>query len=413
MALMQLVSCNDDVLFKGNTFEEENKIEENACIMPALLNLENLNTIREYNKLNLSIEFNKSCSVVIPKLGDNLIGLYLTLTMKELPDGLRYKRNWILHAIKNVSLSMNNKEVFNATKEWLNMQNLIFNTNVNNNKLLFNYDDATRTELSKNEHTIVFEPFNLKDLICSYYGITLLNMRSCDIEIKIDFGSFNDCIEQYKDISLQKETSFNHYIITSYLNCYYQYLDTSERRMIAANTSNTIIKQFKNNSVTVTNKNKKFKVEGSSLCSAAYIHITDLQGNEIPKQVIKYIKIYLNGVVLQKINGYNSKYLINKDLPHDTKSNDISENLYYISYFNGKKTKIGVEHGLNFSRIDTICLEFTYENWMPYDMQFKLNISHRINNMLIHGDSENNNVGLYNNDNFTVIPYAICRDLDD
>jgi len=344
--------------------------------------LMNKKAAQEYVEIRFDTDtaFNRTLISRIPRHADTVNSIHLKFNMAPLPQGWRYKRCWANHLIKNCRIEVGGFIVWQTKKEWLQMYNLIFENK--NKELTFDYDAETRIELSKFKHEVIIEPINIKDLIVSEYGIPLIKLQYQEVKFIVELGSLIDCIESYNDNPEPLNEYRNIYLLNLNVLILYTFLDLNERRELALRNIEKITKHNDTSSIITTKENTNFKIDQSLICPAAYIHITDAQGNELPRQILKNLIVKISGLTRHDLSGFQSRHLVRNNLPHATKANNESQNLYYISYWPGRTNQEGAEQGINFSRIDTYSIEFEYENWVPNDLQFKISINHRTQNIL-------------------------------
>jgi hypothetical protein len=250
-----------------------------------------------------------------------------------------------------------------------------------NKELTFDYDENTRTKLSREEHEVIIEPINLKDVLCNNkIGIPLIKLVYHEVRIIVNFGSLDDCIEPIGD-NPPPIINQNQYMLEGDIIGLYTSYDTEERRRIALSRAHYITKHNNTLSGIISKQHRFIGINVERICSAAYIHITDMNGNEIPRQVLNSIRLNINNCI-SKFSGFQSRHQMRNNLPHITKPNNESKNLYYISYWPGRTNQRGAEQGLNLSHIDSYRFEIEFENWVPDDIQYKIHINHRSQNIL-------------------------------
>jgi len=363
--------------------------------------INNKRAAQQYFELpfNTSPQFNTQVRCNIVKYADTVN----SFNMAPLPVGWRYKRCWTTHLIKTCYITIGGEIIWKSSKEWQQMNNLIFENK--DKELIFDYDADTRTILSNEEHEVIVEPINLKNAIVSGYGIPIICLPYSEVHFIIEFGSLMDCIESYNTNPLPLNPHHNMYMNNCTLIGLYTYLDIDERRILATRQFPAgKITKHNNTSYQITTKaNRYANIYQNLLCSAVYIHITDINDNELPRQILKNIKVKINNRERHNYSGLQSRHQIRNNLPHPTKTNNKSQNLYYISYWPGRTNELGAEQGLNLSRIEIYTMEFEYENWVPNDLQFKISINHRTQNIL---QVESGMAGIkyaFNNCNFLML----------
>ena len=328
----------------------------------------------------LGVGFDSNFNILIePRFGDSLINFNFHMVMRPLPIGWRYKRCWVNYAIKNIEITFDGSSIWKLTNEWLKIQNLMIENK--NKELTFDYDDTTRTLLSQQTHEVIFSPFNLDQILKNKYGLPLCGLIYQEIRITGRFGSFRDCIEPYSDNQIEIEQD---YILNKQLIIKTRVYDSQERLAIR-NTSFEIpiIKNSTCMNLTNCNNSQSFNIHDNSLmCSGAYIHIIDENGNEIPRQMIKSIKVYFNDIIRHDLSGFQSRFVMRNDMPHDINQHIASSNLYFISYWPHRTTSRGIEQGMPFSRLENYRIDICYEDWVPINMKFNIVIANRSINIL-------------------------------
>jgi hypothetical protein len=356
---------------------------QNRTLFGDLNDTNNRNCSQEYINIpfNREVGFNKICESTIPPNADSIQSISLRLRMAALPDGWRYKQCWTNFLIKRIEIEIGGSKIWEATGDWLKMKELIFKNE--NKELTFDYDADTRTNLSRQEHEVIVEPINLKELLCNEIGISLIMLAFHEVRVKVDFRSLQDCIEP--SFPMPPIINENQYMLEGHLIGMYTYYDTDERRGFVNNEQgrNGYITKHNNTHSGIISKHNRFiRINGYHICSAAYIHITDMYGNEIPRQVVKAIKVETNGRYRHNLRGFQSRHQMRNKMPHPTKPNNESQNLYYISYWPGRTNQRGAEQGLNLSCVDIYSFEIEFEDWVLNNIEYKIHINHRSQNII-------------------------------
>jgi len=344
----------------------------------------NANCTQDYIELPFGgvVGFDKICVSTITRKGNSIQSISLRLRMAALPEGWRYKRCWTNFLIKRMEIKIGEYKMWESTGDWLKMKELIFENK--NKELTFDYDVETRNILSRQEHEVIVEPINLKELLCNKIGIPLIMIMDHEVSVRFYFGSLHDCIEPSASMA-EPIINENQYMLQGHLIGLYTYYDTDERRFLAMRDIPTgyITKHNYTNSGIITKQNRFIQIDGKMICSAAYIHITDMNGNEIPRQVVKQLKVKLNNNIdRHNLTGFQSRHQMRNNMPHSTKPNNESQNLYYISYWPGRTNERGAEQGLNLSHINLYSFEIEFEDWIPNNIEYKIHINHRTQNIM-------------------------------
>ena len=342
----------------------------------------NNNCSQDYINIPFSegVGFYKRCVSTITRNADSIQSISLRLRMAALPEGWRYKRCWTNFLIKRIDIEIGGSKIWESTGDWLKMRELIFENE--NKELTFDYDADTRTTLSKQEHEVIVEPIILKELLCNKIGIPLIALAFHEVKVSVDFSSLHDCIEPIDTIAQNNIGDQNQYMLEGNLIGLYTYYDVDERGGLARNQNGYITKHNNTHSGIISKQRRFIHINGDNICSAAYIHITDMNGNEIPRQVVKIIKVKANGMYRHNLTGFQSRHQMRNTMPHITKPNNESQNLYYISYWSGRTNQQGAEQGFNLSRVNTYSFEIEFQDWIPNNIEYKIYINHRNQNRI-------------------------------
>ena len=352
--------------------------------------------------INTPIQFGQSNRFTIARSCDVIKSIYFKFKMAPLPVGWIYKNRWAENAFENIELSIGGHVVLKYTKEKQRIMNLIFPPKNANRHMNFDYTLDERRNLSLQPHETIFE-LDIQEIFAN--GIPVVSMSFHDVQVNFTLGDFEDCIET--DRTIFNETSVLGNIapplnpeLNYILECLPQsiglFLDTEPRRTLAESSSQIITKNYQIASTIVDSSETSFNINQDGICSAAYIHITNEDGTEIPNQIIDRLKVLLNGTDRFDISGFQSRHQMPTLLSHPTLDNNKSQNLYYISY--NSATYIQPletptteqqaqaqqnENGLNFSRIDSYKFNFRYNNTIPLPPRVKISVIHRNQNVFM------------------------------
>ena len=351
------------------------------------------------------IGWNKNNQVIVTRNGDVITKSNLRIRLGAAPEGYRWKRCWPLHFVKNLTLSIGGQTMFETGSEALRMKYLIdglqtsfatgalsANAPIEMSQTLpeciFDYNEEERTLLSARPHEILFEPLNFSELIHMVHKIPLICLAFHEVRFHLQTSSLEDCLEPIGEAPPPLPEDRNALIQTCDFSVLYTFLDNEERRNLAQRNHETRIKQYQH-SAEIFEKPAgnilRTYIRAGNYCSAAYIWITDEAGNELPNQVLDRVKIKFNGNLREDLSGFESRMGVRQLLPHPTLPNTKSQNLYYISYYPGRRDETGFEQGANFARLDSYGMDFTFFDDAPQRM--KINIVHRSQNILriMHG----------------------------
>lgn len=351
--------------------------------------------------INTPIQFGQSNRFTISRSCDVIKSIYFKFKMAPLPVGWIYKNRWAEKALENIELSIGGQVVLKYTKEKQKIFNLIFPPKNTNRHMNFDYTLEERCNLSLQPHETIFE-LDIQEIFGN--GIPVVSMAFHDIQVNFTLGNFEDCIEI--DRTIFNETSVLGNIapplnpnLNYILECLPQsiglFLDTDVRRTLAQTVSRFITKNYQIASTIVDSSETTFNINQDGICSAAYIHITNEDGTEIPNQIIDNLKVILNSSDRFNISGFQSRHQMTTLLPHPTLDNNTSQNLYYISYNSAtyiQSTETPTqqqaqtqqnENGVNLSRIDSYKFNFRYNNTIPLPPRIKISVIHRNQNVFM------------------------------
>lgn len=344
------------------------------------------------------IGWNTGSMFTVARNGDCITKLNLHLKVGPAPDGFRWKRCWPLHFVKSLKLEIGGQEMWQTNSEALQMKYLIDGLRVAHSwatqntplemlqtppECIFDYDEEERNRLSTESHEILFEPICLDEIIHNDYKIPLLNLAFHEVKLRLQTSEIEKCLEPIWPSVLPNDVDI--ILEKCSFKGLYTFLETEERRALAQQQIQTQTKHFKHSAEVFTkpqdNQELLIRIEDAfSICSAAYMWITDEHGNEIPAQVMNRMRIMFNGQQREELTGFQSRTAVRQLLPHPTLPNTKSQNLYYISYYSGRREENGVEQGTNFSRIDSYALKLYFGPHAPQRM--KIHMIHRIQNTL-------------------------------
>lgn len=347
--------------------------------------------------------WNKQLQYIVQRQADTFDKLNFKCKMGPAPEGYRWKNCWPFYFIKKLKFSIGGGQtIWETNTAALRMKYLIDGLRVANHwaspttpleaiktpaECIFDYNEEERTRLSRESHEIFFEPLPLGELIHEKYKVCLLNLAFHEVRVFLETGNIEDCLEPIQeDVNplVPDDTLFQR----CGFNGLYTFLDTDERRGVARQEILTETKHFGHCSNTFEipqTRTIETILTADTLASAAYIWITDTEGNEIPTQVIDEMKIMFNHQRRETLTGFQSRTAVRQTLPHPTLPNTKSQNLYYISYFSGRIEANGLEQGANLRRIDEYTIKFTFNEGVPQNI--KINVVHRGQNTLrfVHG----------------------------
>lgn len=349
------------------------------------------------------IGWNKALSYTVPRNADVITKLNLQVKVGEAPNGYRWKRCWPLHFVKKLQLSIGGQILWETNTQALQMKYLIDGLKVSQDwtrvfrnapiemfrtpgECIFDYEESQRNQLSREPHEIFFEPLCLDELIQVDYKIPLVSLAFHEVSIRLETSSIEDCIEpivgeNLPELPVHLDTILD---ICNFAGLY-THLDTNERRVLAQGNIETQTKQYTHCAGIFEKPDEgralRTSIQATMHSSAAYIWITDEAGNEIPSQVLHELTVLFDDQQREKLSGFQSRMAIRALLPHPTLPNTKSQNLYYISYYPGRTDENGFEQGMNFRRIESYKMHFTFTARAP--QRLKINVVHRTQNTLL------------------------------
>lgn len=348
--------------------------------------------------------WDKPLEYTLERHGDTVTKLYFKSKVGAAPEGYRWKNCWPLHFLKKLTVSIGGQIIWSTNTDALRMKYLIDGLRSANHwaspttpiedlktppECLFDYSEAERTRLSREPHEVFFEPLSLDELIQNKYKLPLVKLAFHEVRVNIETGKMEDCLEPIEQPArapplVADDTLLQHCGFSGL----YTFLDTEERRVLAQQNIETETKHYGHCSSAFEvppTRNLEVDLIADTLASAAYIWITDTEGNEIPRQVVDEMKIMFNGNQRETLTGFQSRTAVRQTLPHPTLPNTRSQNLYYISYFDGRIEPNGLEQGANLRRLDDYSIKFQFTEGVPQNI--KINVIHRGQNTLrfMHG----------------------------
>ena len=342
------------------------------------------------------IGWGKRLQYKIERHADVINKVNLSIKVGPAPEGYRWKRCWPLHFVKNLTLDIGGRTMWETNSESLRMKYLIDGLKISHDwsanapfemlqtppECIFDYNDEERTRLSTASQEVFFEPLRLNELIHMQHKLPILALQFHEVYLRLETNTITECLEPIGDIEMPVDVDS---IVTSCkFAALYTFLDRDERRALAQANHESQTKHFSHCSGIFEKPADgvplKTYIGANNYCSAAYIWITDERGNEIPTQVLDGLIVAFNGQERERLSGFQSRMGVRPLLPHPTLPNTKSQNLYYISYYPGRREANGLEQGMNFSRLDNYTIDFKFAVGAPQRM--KINIIHREQNVI-------------------------------
>lgn len=343
------------------------------------------------------------CPYALPRNGDYVNKLQVKISVGAAPPGFRWKRLWPLFFTKEITFEIGNQVIWKFGTEALRMKYLIDgfftrpdwvgalgglpNHNIPDllragQEKLFDYENADeRTRKSAVPQTCEFEPFNLDELTShAQYPLPLICLQFHEVRVNIASGSLMDCLERID--ANAAEPAPQAVALDCGLVGDYMFVDMNERRQLAVTNFNHATKHHTYQCQIIERPGPEVQVRLNEnlLCSAAYVWITDENGNEIPQTVLDSLDVYFNGREYVRMPIQTTRFDTRNTLPHPTIPNTVSQNFYYISFFPGRREADGTEQGINLSRVDNYALHMRTNAACP--QRILIHTLHRVQNHL-------------------------------
>lgn len=318
---------------------------------------------QDFRNIPFSIKWNDTESILIKRVGDIINTFSISMKMGPAPPGYRWKQRWPYFFLKSFVLKIGEVPYWTIHSETLQMQYLIHGAK-ESAECIFDYDANERTVRSKASHNICFQLIRLEDIL-PFSKIPLITLTQELPKLELETASLSDCLEPiantFQSTDLDDE-------ILKYQNTILQDTSIIVSRIFLDHAERSDLKKLENTRNSYSSYHYDYKTfhisskeklqhkllldDIQNICSTAYIWVTDMSGNEIPQQAVKTIEVFTHGSSRHTLDGFQSRYLPSNQLAHSVVPNDKSKNLYYISYYAGRKGKDGVEYGYNLSRVD-------------------------------------------------------------
>ena len=297
------------------------------------------------------VGFNGRFASVIHRNGDILNAV--TLHVKVQP-GHRWKPDWIYSFVKSFRLVLGGQFLCEIGTEQLRMEHHIHGK-----------------RYIEQEGEILIEPLKFADIFLDEKRVPLFCLQFHEVRFELETGRWQDCLDEVRgDVVLE----------FCELSCEYKHLDAAERGDIARAEHSIPVRYNQYCERTFDRQDERtIRIDQTLLCSAAYLWITDEHNNEIPRALDR-IHVKLNGQTRWDISALQSQQQMRGLLPHPTQDRPETQNLYYISYFSGRREANGLEQGLNLSRVDNHTWTLHFRRNLPD--RVKLHVIHRAQNQL-------------------------------
>jgi hypothetical protein len=339
----------------------------------------------ETNYLDYPIKWNQEENEFrLPRVTDTVEEMYLNLVVGPAPQGYRWKRCWPNFFFKRLYLSIGGDIIWDTRTEILQMEQLIRGSRGQSPECMFDFDDAERTERSRETHEVIIEPFHLKEAIKD----NIPSIRLAFHTIKVDFetGSLADCIEPIEEMPppLPNPNEANQLFHRCQAITTHMSYNGAERNTLARadDSYNVTIHTAYDSGLFEKDRGNRISMRTtqSYTCSSSYIWITDEDNKELPHSIVDSIEIKTNNTHLFRLNGLYSRHIVRNLVPHPTVENNKSQNLYYISFWSGRRNQHGMEQGLNYRRIDNTIWNIDLKENAP--RRVKIHMCDRYHNLL-------------------------------
>lgn len=334
---------------------------------------------------NEPLAWGRRLSAAIPRNADILDKIQISLKVGAAPEGYVWKRGWFRNFVEKMNISIGGSIWWSVTSDMLQMEYLIHGSQ-GPAECLFDLSLDERKERSLRPHELLFEPLRLAEGIVHQKGIPLIALQFFEIRLELWTGSLADCLEPIvpNPPPLPVGEAANQLLHQLDFFCLYTFLDDTERREVARVDHTYPVIQWQHDIINIRpgGRRSNLRMLPELICTATYIWITDTEGKEIRHQVLDRLQLRVNGAQTRAdLTGLQARHAMRDLLPHPIVENNKSQNLYYLSYFPGRRNPDGSEQGLNFSRIDNSTLELYFQE--EFNQEVKIHIVHRSNNIAV------------------------------
>ena len=330
--------------------------------------------------------FHERNQFTIQRVGDVIKSIYFQFKMAALPSGWIYKNKWTNHAFEELELVMGGMSILKKTKDHAHIANLIFPADTDRH-LCFDYTLEERRQKSLQTHETIYQ-FDITDIFGDH-GIPLVALTYHEVSVRFKLSDLSDCIERDPLSVVVIPPVPANIIISCTPQSEVLFLEHTVRRQVTERPQeiNSITYGLSNIVTAGLSEEDQLFIRQSGICSSAYIHITNEDGSEIAEQVLADIEVRFSGMTRFALTAFQCRQQVRQWLPHATRENDVSQNLYYISYhtspYNTEESGSETEGGLNLNRIDRYTLCLTYNRPVEERHRMKISIMHRMHNTFI------------------------------
>lgn len=311
---------------------------------------------------NLPTGFNKTVTHEFERTADSIREIWFRITMGEAPAGYTWKPNYWHELLQSIELTIGDSQLVILNATMLKMLALVHGDNA-----------------IIDGNTVCFEPFKLADVLKNTYGICMCGFTD-SVKLTVKLASLKDCIVPVGEaLPFEDDDTIMRSFV---LMTQDMYCDFVERSTMCQELSNVIARENYLDTYTCKTLGGMQSLELDSfntVASAAYIWITDANGQEIADSVVDKIEVFLNSANRMTLTGFTSRFVASSYLPFKPAPNNKSKNLYYIPWYGGQNAPNGAETGINLGRIDGFKYHLYWNHDAPLDVQ--VHIMHRGQNM--------------------------------
>lgn len=300
-----------------------------------------------------NVGFDRRLVCAPPRDGDILNGVMLHLKVQP---GHRWKPDWIYSFVKKFRLLIGGQVICETGTEQLRMEHHIHGK-----------------RYVEQDGEILIEPLKFADIFLDEKRIPFICLQFHEVRMELQTGALQDCLDEVRGDA-------NALLESCELSCEYMFLDNNERR-VEVGVPQRIPVRYNEYCERTFNRQDALtiRIDQTLLCSAAYLWITDEHNNEIPRALDR-IEVRLNGQTRWDVSALQSQQQMRALMPHPTQDHPETQNLYYISYFSGRRELNGVEQGLNLGHIDNYTWKLYFRHNLPE--RVNLHVVHRAQNQL-------------------------------
>lgn len=297
----------------------------------------------------------------VPRDADTLNKILFHLHTFD-PEGYRWKPNWVYSFVKRLVIKIGGHVICETNTQQLWMEHRIHGKHY-----------------VEEDGEVLFEPLKVSEIFLDpTKRLPLIAIAFHNVDVVVDFGDVLDCLEPTQD---NPPPLPNNLFYDCSILYEYGYLDRTERTNISTERHRLPIRHNQYCSCELdTETETKIHIGQNGICSAAYLWITDENDCEIPR-ALERIHVKAGGHIRWDLSGLQCRTQMRSLLPHSTPDHTQTENLYFLSYFPGRRSEDGLEQGFNLTQVDMYSWELFFRAGVP--PRIKLHIVHRVQNRLL------------------------------